>query len=168
LNKNEKFYPRSGGRGIKICDEWLKFEGFYKDMGSTYLKGLTLERIDNNGNYEKDNCKWIASAEQSRNRRNVKLYEYNGSKLNIPEIAKIIGLKVATLEARIRDRGWSFEKAVTTPNRNKIAKGYIFDRARNKYRVEVCIKGKKRMVGRFNTPEEALRARKACLARVAE
>lgn len=114
LNKNEKCYPRYGGRGITISKNWLDFIGFYKDMGASFVEGMSLERIDNNGNYCKENCKWIPLAEQARNKRSVTLYEYGGRKMSIPEWAKITGIKEDTLFARLKKYGWSVERALTT------------------------------------------------------
>jgi hypothetical protein len=72
--EDHKYYHYYGGRGIMICDEWLDdFEQFYKDMGQMPEGKYSIERIDNNGNYCKENCKWIHLSEQNRNNRNVKL-----------------------------------------------------------------------------------------------
>jgi hypothetical protein len=70
LNPKSTSYKIYGGRGIKISKDWLKFENFYRDMFPTWKENLTIERVDVNGNYCKENCKWIPSIEQNYNRRN--------------------------------------------------------------------------------------------------
>jgi hypothetical protein len=75
-------YENYGGRGIKVCERWLFFGNFLQDMGEC-PKGLTLERIDNNKGYYKDNCKWATRAEQSRNKR-----EYKNSTSGVRGVAK--------------------------------------------------------------------------------
>lgn len=115
LNKNEKSYSNYGGRGITICDKWLGFRGFYEDMGKSFIAGMSLERIDNNGNYYKENCKWIPMSEQAGNKRSVKLYEYGGRTMSIPEWSKVSGIKYFTLFARIKKYKWSLEEALNTP-----------------------------------------------------
>jgi len=79
-NPNATFYNRYGGRGIKVCDKWLhSFEAFYKDMG-VRPEGLTLDRIDNNGNYEPGNCRWISHQENCKNRYYEKKQRRAGGK----------------------------------------------------------------------------------------
>ena len=118
-NKNSKSYKNYGGRGIKICDEWLSkengFLNFYNwAINNGYNSNLSIDRIDNNGNYEPSNCRWVNNLIQSNNRRNNRKLTFNGDTLNISEWAKKYNLTISTINHRL-DRGWSVEKTLTTP-----------------------------------------------------
>ena len=106
-------WDRYGGRGIIVCERWRTFANFLADMGEK-PSGLTLERIDNNGNYEPLNCRWATPKEQGQNRNTNVFLEFSGRRLNIAQWAEVIGISRFILYERIR-RGWSVEDALTTP-----------------------------------------------------
>lgn len=109
-DKNSHAYNRYGARGINISTKWQSFEGFYADMGDKPEK-MSLERIDNNGDYCKENVKWATSKEQANNRSTSKFIEHNGKTQTIAQWADEVGIKMATLWARV-NRGMPFEKAI--------------------------------------------------------
>jgi DNA-binding NtrC family response regulator len=111
-NPSVKEYPRYGGRGIKVCKRWLKFENFLKDMGIPKT-GMSIERIDNNKDYSPSNCRWATKKEQANNRRTNVLIEFNGEKYNIKQWAEKLKIKYTTLHARLITYGWSIEKSLT-------------------------------------------------------
>lgn len=152
LNKNDKGYKNYGGRGIKVCQRWMSFKNFFEDMGLR-PEGLSIERIDNNGDYCPENCEWADSKTQNRNKRNIK--KYRGK--SIPEWADELGIKRRTLYNRIYD-GMSWEKALSLKPRN--SSGIIFDKGRKKYRAYANVNGKNKFIGRYDTIEEAKEARK--------
>ena len=112
-NKNNKNYKNWGGRKIKVCDRWQNsFENFYKDMGKRPT-GTSLDRIDGNGNYEPNNCRWATIKEQNNNTRRNHPLTFNGKTQNISQWANEIGIDYYILYSRIW-RGWSVERALTT------------------------------------------------------
>jgi hypothetical protein len=111
----DKAYHRYGGRGVKV--EWESFDDFYNDMASTHDFSLSLDRIDNNGNYSKENCRWATPKEQANNRRTNRYIEANGLRLTISQWAEHLGIRVNTLNNRLNKWGWDEIKAVTTPPR---------------------------------------------------
>jgi len=114
-NKNHRAYKSYGGRGIKVCEEWRhSFDSFYLDMGEAPTKNHTIERIDNNGNYEPLNCKWASRQEQSQNRRSNRLLTHKNKTLNVTQWSKIIGVNKNTITYRLI-RGWTVERTLTTP-----------------------------------------------------
>lgn len=113
LNPAAIDYPRYGGRGIVICDRWLhSFENFLADMGLR-PDGLQLDRIDNEGNYEPTNCRWISKRGNARNRSSNVLLTVDGVTKTATEWGEETGLG-ETILSRI-SRGWSHERAVRTP-----------------------------------------------------
>lgn len=117
-NKNSKSYKDYGGRGIKICSEWLNSVASFVNWGlqNGYEKGLTIERIDNDGDYCPENCCFITKSEQNNNQSSNHLLTYNGKTKNIAQWAKEKGIKPATLQARIQ-YGWTIEDALLRPVR---------------------------------------------------
>ena len=112
-------YVYYGKRGILVCDRWLEsFDNFLEDMGER-PEGMSLDRIDLNGNYTPENCRWADGIAQATNRSIVRLFEYRGESLTIPELARRYGIKKSTLSMRIYGYGWDVQRAVETPVRAK-------------------------------------------------
>lgn len=115
-NQNTPAYPDYGGRGIVICDAWKNSYESFRDwsLDNGYSSSLTIDRIDNNGNYEPGNCRWVGSDAQANNRRSNCLYTYKGETHNISEWASIYNIPYKTLHNRLKTAGWSIEKSLTT------------------------------------------------------
>lgn len=114
-NSKSKAFQNYGGRGIKVCDRWDNdFGNFKNDMYSTWKPGLSLERKNNNGDYDPDNVRWATSLEQGQNKRNNRNYEYNGQTKTLTEWARQYNILYSTLRQRMV-RGWSIEDAINIP-----------------------------------------------------
>ena len=102
-SKNNTNYSNYGGRGIKVCDEWLQdFMNFYNwAISSGYKDNLTIDRIDVNGNYEPSNCRWATIKEQNNNTRRNHYVDYKGEKVTISELSKLLNINKNTLWHRI-------------------------------------------------------------------
>jgi len=112
-NPHSKDYKNWGGRGIKVCARWANsFENFLADMGEK-PEGLTLERKNNDRNYEPENCKWATRKEQGRNSRNNHMVEYQGKIQCIAAWAEEKGVAAKTLQTRIQQLHWPVESALT-------------------------------------------------------
>ena len=109
-NKNNAAYKSYGARGISVCEEWRDFTKFLADMGNPD-KGMTIDRIDVNGNYCKENCKWSTMKEQSNNRRTNVFITYKGEKKTLAEWADFTNLGKACLSNRLNS-GWTIERAL--------------------------------------------------------
>jgi len=114
-NKNNNQYNYYGGRGIKVCQRWLKFENFLKDMGEK-PKEKSLDRINNNGNYCKKNCRWATIEQQVSNKRNNKLFTFHNRTQCVSFWAREYGIHLQTFWRRIK-LNWSIEKILNTPIR---------------------------------------------------
>lgn len=110
LNSKNRAFKNYGGRGIKVCREWMIFESFYKDMGDPPTDKHTLERIFNDGNYEPGNCKWATRAEQASNKRNSSpSVLVNGRLMTCKTAAIILGVTPNTIRRRAKRGITEFE-----------------------------------------------------------
>lgn len=118
LNANVESYPRYGGRGIKICERWLEsFENFLSDIGPAPTKKHTIERIDVNGDYEPENCRWATLIEQANNKRNNIFFEWKGERLTLSRIAASEKIKIGNLRLLMSKGEISLEEAVSRSKR---------------------------------------------------
>jgi hypothetical protein len=121
-NEKDTSYHNYGGRGIKVCDEWLNsFSKFYDAMGSMPKDGkrYSIERIDNNKDYTPDNCRWATYTEQANNRRDNVNLTYMGRTQTLAQWADELGLNRGTLRDRIQKHCWSVERSLSTPARKR-------------------------------------------------
>lgn len=119
LSPNHKQWHRYGGRGIKVCERWLKsFANFIQDMGERPSDQYTLERVDNNGNYEPQNCLWVTREQQSNNMARNRLITIDGETHNTTQWAKIVGLNRGTINYRLC-MGWPEREAILLPKGSK-------------------------------------------------
>lgn len=113
LKQDNPAWEHYGGRGITVAPHWLDFSNFYEDMGGSYRKGLSLERIDVNGNYCKENCTWIPKKDQLKNTTRTKRITYKGRSMLLGDWADYLGIKRTTLSQRIYTYKWAVEDAFT-------------------------------------------------------
>lgn len=105
-------YKYYGGKGITVCKRWKEFPNFLEDMGVP-PDGYSLDRIDSNGDYSPNNCRWSTTVQQMQNRSNSIILEFNGIKQCLTLWAKTLGIGKAALTYRIKS-GWPLEKALTS------------------------------------------------------
>lgn len=115
FNPKATSYGRYGGRGITVCREWCAdFSEFQKwSLEHGYADGLTIDRINNDGNYSPQNCRWVTLREQNLNTSRNHLVEINGEIKPLDEWSRLFRISPKTVRDRLR-RGWSYEKALTT------------------------------------------------------
>lgn len=116
-NPNHKNYHQYGGRGITVDSRWYVFKNFANDMFPTFKEGLTVERIDNDGPYSKENCRWATRLEQANNTRQNTTITWNGQTMSISSWERKLGISSQSLLSRLYKHGWSKERAFTQPFR---------------------------------------------------
>lgn len=113
-----KDYPKYGTRGIKVCERWMRFPNFLEDMEASFVAGATIDRINNDGNYEPTNCRWASARQQNRNRRCSNNIETPWGKISVAEAAERLEMPRSRFATRVR-LGWSdaelFDPTNTAP-----------------------------------------------------
>lgn len=110
-NKNTPEYKNYGGRGIKVCDRWLDFKNFLSDMGMRPSNEVSIDRIDNNGDYEPGNCRWATRAQQSVNKRTNVFFEYGGMRMTKSQWCDFLEFRRHMVENHLR-RGKTFAETI--------------------------------------------------------
>lgn len=109
-DKTRKDYANYGGRDIKVCDRWQKFENFFADMGIK-PKNMSLDRINSNGNYEPSNCRWTNIKTQNSNRRNVKFILIKDIKMHLSDASKILQISKGAISQRAKIKNCSLQES---------------------------------------------------------
>lgn len=120
FRKNNKKFKEYGGRGIKVCERWLKFDNFYEDMGEAPVN-MSIDRIDNNGNYEPGNCRWATAKQQNNNKRNTITITANGETKTVAEWCQKLNVSRSLICNR-KNRGWTEDEIINIQKRKTIPK----------------------------------------------
>jgi len=120
-NANANHYENYGGRGIQVCEDWSSFSAFLEDMGPKPSSHHQIDRIDNDGDYAPDNCRWATRKEQGANRSNTRLITFGGVTKPLRAWSRDLKIPCSTLHDRLR-RGWSVQRAFTTRPKSSRAK----------------------------------------------
>jgi hypothetical protein len=118
-------YRHYGGRGITYPKKWETFNGFWEDMKEGYGDNLTIDRIDNNGNYSKENCRWVTQSEQIRNTRRTLMVSWKGKMVKFIELAEENNINYDTLYGRVFTYGIPLENAVKVGRLKRRTKGNL-------------------------------------------
>lgn len=122
-NPKNVSYERYGARGIKVCASWAAdFLNFLADMGRRPSPSHSIDRIDNDGDYTPENCRWVTAKEQCRNRRSSRFIVYQGTRRTLAGWAEETGVSISTLHARLK-ANWPVERAMTEPVSARVRKG---------------------------------------------
>lgn len=117
-NKNSRAYKYYGGKGVTVCEEWQEFNGFKEwSMKNGYKDNLTIDRIDSNGNYEPENCRWVDFKVQANNTSRNHYLSINGERKTLSQWSEFFGVPYKYVHKRVHDLGWTFEEAVSRPVR---------------------------------------------------
>ena len=118
-NAKHDSYKNYGGRGIAVCLRWQDFSNFHADMGDR-PRGFSLDRIDNDGPYSPENCRWASPRQQCNNKRDNHYLEFRGRRMSFSEWERDLGLPRDILKQRINKCGWSVERALTAPVKKRL------------------------------------------------
>lgn len=121
--KSANEYERYGGRGIKVCDDWAQSFKSFEDwaLANGYSDNLTIDRIDTEGDYTPDNCRWVSYKVQANNKSNNIVIHYQGQTKTLMEWCEVLNLPYSTIHKRIKESGWDYEDALSIPVRiNKL------------------------------------------------
>lgn len=121
-NPEDKDYPHYGGAGRGISEDWLSFEGFYRDMFPLYADNLTIERVDNMKGYSKQNCRWASNMEQQANKKNNRRVHYQDCDMHLAEFCRLVGISRGAIASRL-NRGMTAEQALQDYQASSYPKG---------------------------------------------
>lgn len=161
LNPNDQAFSYYGGRGITVCDAWSEsFEAFRRDMGEPPSDKHSIDRIDNDGNYEPGNCRWATQREQMNNIRTNRRLTINGVTRTVSEWARAAGVPHRLIFQRL-SRGWPLDQILTgrpngIPNHNSSGmRGVHWHKRSGKWMASISINGRGKYLGIFTTAEDA-------------
>jgi hypothetical protein len=170
-NPKNAVYPSYGGRVISVCSRWEDFSCFVEDMGMAPGWEYSLDRINNDGNYEPGNCRWATRKQQQNNRRNNILITFGGEALTVAQLAEIFSITNSLLRHRLLG-GWELEKALTSPSRGSrssskfLGVSYVKRMPTKPWRATIVIEGKALHLGYFPSEVAAAKAYDAeCIRR---